>query len=137
VLVICPQGKYVYLPSNIKKGNVKYVINRLCHEIFHIVPGISTRHDIFHIGPDISPRLPYQAWQLSWRADMGRGLIPGTIWKISWHNLFITYFTLPFFIFEGKYTYLPWGQITNTAWDLFKPTRTEVPPVSLTSCSYQ
>jgi hypothetical protein len=22
---------------------------------------------------------------------MGRGLIPGTIWKISYHNLFITY----------------------------------------------
>ena len=28
---------------------------------------------------------------------MGRGLIPGTIWKISCHNLFITYFTLSFF----------------------------------------
>jgi hypothetical protein len=27
---------------------------------------------------------------------MGRGLIPGTIWKISCHNLFITYFTLTF-----------------------------------------
>ena len=40
-------------------------------------------HDIFHIGPDISPRLPYQARQRSWRADMGRGLISGTIWKIS------------------------------------------------------
>ena len=24
------------------------------------------------------------------------GLISGTIWKISWHNLFITYFTLTF-----------------------------------------
>jgi hypothetical protein len=53
-------------------------------------------HDIFHIGPGISPRLPYQARQRSWRVDMGRGLIPGTIWKISCHNLFITYFTLPF-----------------------------------------
>ena len=51
-------------------------------------------HDIFHIGPGISPRLPYQTRQRSWRADMGRGLIPGTIWKISCHNLFITYFTL-------------------------------------------
>jgi hypothetical protein len=38
-------------------------------------------HDIFHIGPGISPRLPYQAQQRSWRADMGRGLIPGTIWN--------------------------------------------------------
>jgi hypothetical protein len=53
-------------------------------------------HDIFHIGPGISPRLPYQARQRSWRADMGRGLIPGTIWKISCHNLFITYSTLTF-----------------------------------------
>jgi hypothetical protein len=53
-------------------------------------------HDIFHIGPGISPRVPYQARQRSWRADMGRGLIPGTIWKISCHNLFMTYFTLTF-----------------------------------------
>jgi hypothetical protein len=53
-------------------------------------------HDIFHIGPGISPRLPYQARQRSWRADMGRGLIPGIIWKMSCHNLFITYFTLTF-----------------------------------------
>ena len=53
-------------------------------------------HDIFHIGPGISPRLPYEARQRSWRADMGRGLIPGTIWKISRHNLFITYCTLTF-----------------------------------------
>ena len=44
-------------------------------------------HDIFHIGPAISLRLPYQARQRSWRTDMGRGLIPGTIWKISCHNL--------------------------------------------------
>jgi hypothetical protein len=36
-------------------------------------------HDIFHIGPGISPRLPYQARQRSWRADMGRGLITGTM----------------------------------------------------------
>jgi hypothetical protein len=27
-------------------------------------------HDIFHIGPGISPRLPYQARQQSWRADI-------------------------------------------------------------------
>jgi hypothetical protein len=32
-------------------------------------------HDIFHIDPGNSPRLPYQARQRSWRADMGRGLI--------------------------------------------------------------
>ena len=53
-------------------------------------------YDIFHISPGIHPRLPYQARQRSWRADMGWGWIPGTIWKISCHNLFITYFTLTF-----------------------------------------
>ena len=53
-------------------------------------------HDIFHIGPGISPRLPYQARQRRWRADMGRGLIKGTIWKISCHYLFIKYFTWTF-----------------------------------------
>ena len=50
----------------------------------------------FHIGPGISPRLLYQARKRSWRADMGQGLIPGTIWKISCHNLFITYFALTY-----------------------------------------
>ena len=53
-------------------------------------------HDIFLNGPGISPNIPYQARQQSWSADMGRGLIPGTVWKISCHNLFITYFTLTF-----------------------------------------
>jgi hypothetical protein len=53
-------------------------------------------HDILHIGSGVSPRLPYQARPRSWRADMGRGVIPGTIWKISCHNLFIAYFTLTF-----------------------------------------
>jgi hypothetical protein len=51
---------------------------------------------VTHIGPGISPRLPYQARQRSWKADMGRGLFSGKIWKISCHNLFITYFTLTF-----------------------------------------
>ena len=36
-------------------------------------------HYIFYIGPGINPRLPYATRQRSWRADMGRGLIPGTI----------------------------------------------------------
>ena len=49
-------------------------------------------HGIFHIGPGISPRLPYQARQRSWRTDMGRGLIPGPIWKMPCNDLFITYF---------------------------------------------
>jgi hypothetical protein len=48
------------------------------------------------LGPGISPRLLCQARQQSWRADMCRRLIPGTIWKISCHKLFITYFTLTF-----------------------------------------
>ena len=41
----------------------------------------------FHIGPGIRLRLPYQARQRGWSADMDRELIPGTIsWKISCHN---------------------------------------------------
>ena len=44
----------------------------------------------------ISSRLSYEARQRSWKTDMGRGRIPGTIWKISCHNLFITYLTLTF-----------------------------------------
>ena len=48
--------------------------------------------NIFHI----SPR-PIAALQLRCRAWNGSlGLIPGTIWKILCHNLFITYFTLTF-----------------------------------------
>jgi hypothetical protein len=53
-------------------------------------------HDILHIGSGISPRLPYQARPRTWRDDMGQGVIPGTIWKMSCHNLFIAYFTLTF-----------------------------------------
>jgi hypothetical protein len=50
--------------------------------LFHMFTTKRLLHDIFHIRPGISPRLSYQARQRSWRADMGRGLIPGTIWKI-------------------------------------------------------
>jgi hypothetical protein len=46
---------------------------------FSILALVSARD--FHIKPD---------------SEAG-GLIPGTIWKISCHNLFITYFTLTFF----------------------------------------
>ena len=53
-------------------------------------------NDIFHIDPGISPRLPYQAPERSWLAYMGQGLTPGTIWKMSCHNLFVTYFTVTF-----------------------------------------
>jgi hypothetical protein len=38
---------------------------------------------------------------------MGRGLIPGTIWKILCHNLFITYFTLTFSKHLLLYTVCP------------------------------
>jgi hypothetical protein len=49
-------------------------------------------HDIFHIGPGINPRLPYhQARQRSWSADIGRGLIPGNIWKISCHYIYLSH----------------------------------------------
>jgi hypothetical protein len=54
-------------------------------------------HDIFHIGPGISPRLPYQVWRQSWRANMGRGLIPWTIWTISCLNLFTHILYIDFF----------------------------------------
>ena len=38
------------------------------------------------------------AWDSHIKPDSETGgLISGTIWKISWHNLFITYFTLTFF----------------------------------------
>jgi hypothetical protein len=64
-------------------------------------------HDIFHIGPGISPRLPYQARQRSWRADMGRGLIPGIIWKIScqksfYHKFHIALFQALTFILQKR-----------------------------------
>ena len=56
--------------------------------VHNIRPDTNKRllHDIFHIDPGVSPRLPYQARHRSWRAYMGQGLIPGTIWKLSCHN---------------------------------------------------
>jgi hypothetical protein len=106
-----------YKNQCLEKVNVKYVIKRLWHEISHIVPGINPRpmyclsfywwfltfpHCIvcpsiygfwlFHISPGISTRITYQARQRRWRAGMGRGLIPGTIWEISCHNLCLVYF---------------------------------------------
>ena len=92
----------------ISRRNEKQIcIGRLCLVLTAVVFYVSQRHfasyfkrllyDIFYIGPGMSPRLPYEARQRRWRADMGQGLIPGTIWKILCHNLFITYFTLIFF----------------------------------------
>ena len=83
------QKRYSYL-------NLGVVASFSCYQLPVALLFINNKrllHDIFHIGPGISPRLPYQSRQRSWRADMGRGLIPGTIWKISCHNLFITYVT--------------------------------------------
>ena len=54
-------------------------------------------YNIFYIGPSMSPRFPYEARERNWRADICRGLIPGTIWKLLCHKLFITYLTLTFF----------------------------------------
>jgi hypothetical protein len=97
---ICPRFALVfnfrYLRSGLKDYMSKYK-ERWCIKIciksyFDQISIKRLLRDIFHIGPGISPRLPYQARQRSWRADMDRGLIPGTIWKISCHNLFITYF---------------------------------------------
>ena len=60
----------------LEKGNVKYVIKRLWHEIFHIVPCINP--------------WPISAFQLRCRAWYGSlGLIPGPIWKKSCNNLLI------------------------------------------------
>ena len=67
-----------YKSQSLEKVNIKYVIKRLWHKIFHIVPGINPR--------------PISALQLRSRAWYGiLGLIPGPIWKISCNNLLILY----------------------------------------------
>jgi hypothetical protein len=80
-----------YKSKCLEKVNVKYVIKRLWHEIFHIDPGINPRH--------------ISALQLRCRACYGSlGLIPGPIWKISCNNLLLSKFlsenmaTLQYFI---------------------------------------
>ena len=65
-----------YKSQCLEKVNVKYVIKRLWHEIFHIIPGINPR--------------PISALQLRYRAWYGSlGLIPGPIWKMSCNNLLL------------------------------------------------
>jgi hypothetical protein len=65
-----------YKSQCLEKVNVKYVIKRLWHEIFHIVPGINPR--------------PISALQLRCRAWYGSlRLIPGPIWKMSCNNLLL------------------------------------------------
>jgi hypothetical protein len=58
----------------LEKVNVKYVIKRLWHEIFHMVPGINP-------WPISALQLRCRAWYRS------LGLIPGPIWKMSCNNL--------------------------------------------------
>jgi hypothetical protein len=89
------------------KVNVKYVIKRLWHllcNVFmfiyacYIFPLIFIQnnkrllHDIFHIGPCISPRLPCQARQRSWSADMGREYVNvlGKFYKQFLTSLYIS-----------------------------------------------
>jgi hypothetical protein len=50
-------------------------------------------HGLVHIGPGIISRIPYQPKAIAW-IYMGRGMIPGPIWKMSCSNLFITYLTM-------------------------------------------
>ena len=65
-----------YKSQCLEKVNVKYVIKRLWHGIFHIVPGINPR--------------PISVLQLRCRAWYGSlGLIPGPIWKMSCNNLLV------------------------------------------------
>ena len=52
---------------------------------------------------------------------MGRELIPGTIWKISCNNLFITYFTLTF----SKHRRGPGGSMSQD----YLATRTSLSPI--------
>ena len=60
----------------LEKVIVKYVIKRLWHEIFHMIPGINPR--------------PISALQLRCWAWYGcLWLIPGPIWKMSCNNLFV------------------------------------------------
>jgi hypothetical protein len=67
-----------YKSQCLEKVNVKYVIKRLWHEIFHMVPGINPR--------------PITDLQLRCRAWYGSlGLIPGPIWKMSCNNLLLIY----------------------------------------------
>ena len=85
-------GVISHLPSNFS-----FITIRLADVFAVNINSKRLLHNIFHIGPGISSRLPYQARERSWVAYVGWWLIPGTIWTISCHNLFFTYFTLIFF----------------------------------------
>jgi hypothetical protein len=76
VLNLCLNYRYL---QQLTRSRTVYCITRCEKIIEHTGTPVNIKrllHDIFHICPGISPRLPYQARQRSWRADMGRGLIP-------------------------------------------------------------
>ena len=87
-----PTLLWVVVPNNFSFITIRWAgvlamnINskRLLHDISKSTL-VSARD--FHIKPQSEAGFAY----------MGQGLIPGTIWKMSFHNLFVTYFTLTFF----------------------------------------
>jgi hypothetical protein len=89
-------GVISHLPSYwvVVPSNFSFITIRLADVFAMNINSKILLHDIFHIGPGISPILPYQVRERSCVDYMGWGLIPGTIWNISCHNLFFTYFTL-------------------------------------------
>ena len=77
----------------LEKVNVTYVIKRLWHDIFHIVPGINHRS--------------ISALQLRCRDWYGSlGLIPGPIWKMSCNTLLIVLHNIGYTWIEGIATHL-------------------------------
>jgi hypothetical protein len=94
---------FAYKSQCLEKVNVKYVIKRSWHEIFHrsIVPGINPR--------------PISSLQLRCRAWYGSlGLIPGPIWKMTCNNLLKYGYMRANTDIWGQIRiftpYLPWGQ---------------------------
>jgi hypothetical protein len=85
-----------YKSQCLEKVNVKYVINRLWHEIFHIVPGISPGH--------ISLQLGCRAWYGSlW-------MIQGPIWKMSCNNLLLRDVFRIGLVISPRVSVLAWGE---------------------------
>ena len=88
----------------LEKMNAKYVIKRLWHEIFHIVPGINPR--------------PISALQLCCRAWYGSlGLIPGPIWKRSCNNLLLSPSAIDSFWLS---VWIFWTFFPDLQWWVFK-----------------
>jgi hypothetical protein len=106
-----------YKSQCLKKVNVKYVINRLWHEIFNIVPGISPRFRVLykcfvkstqHI--DIWMQIPIQDDVYIWAnysVSSYLNFIP-----IFWNVLI--WLKYDFTIFPCTLTYLFWDQVADT-----------------------